>query len=126
MNPPKNVEVFESHARFVAEEETKFDEAVDRVPAVIRYCQEKKISRLLVDLTRLVVFRAPLSHERYRTVREWALEAGSSIALAVVAKKELIDPERFGLLVAENSDMRAFVSEDEAEAIAWLRAQEWC
>ena len=114
----------ENYTRFVVEGEISIEEIIDRVAAAIRYCREKKIPRLLVDLTRLKVSHAPLTHERYWAARRWAAEAGSTLVVAAVAQKELIDVERFGLLVAQNADMRAFISSDENEAVAWLLTQE--
>jgi hypothetical protein len=50
---------------------------------------------------------------------EWASIA-RGLRLAVVARAELIDPERFGITVARNRGLSANVFTSEAEAIDWL------
>jgi len=36
----------------------------------------------------------------------------------------LLDPQRFGVLVARNAGLRAFISSNENEALEWLLGQE--
>jgi len=40
----------------------------------------------------------------------------------VVVRAEMIDPEKFGILVARNAGLDANVFADEAEALSWLKS----
>jgi hypothetical protein len=43
--------------------------------------------------------------------------------MAIVAREEIIDPQKFGVLVARNAGLNAEVSVSLSEALAWLLAQ---
>jgi hypothetical protein len=45
----------------------------------------------------------------------------SVVQLAMVIHAEMIDPEKFGILVARNSELNADVFSQETEALAWLQ-----
>ncbi len=54
-------------------------------------------------------------------VRQWAGAAGGAVQIAVVAKSEVIDPQKFGGVAAKfGASTNALAAE--ADAIAWLRA----
>jgi hypothetical protein len=124
MEVSKQIEVLPDHARFAPEGEVSMAELVALVTEAIRFCREQKIPRLLVDLSRLTGFRPQQLQERYWAVREWAQEAAGAVVIAVVAPEVIVDPQRFGEVVAANVGLRAFISSDKTEALSWLLAQE--
>ena len=124
MEVSKQIEVLANHARFAPEGETSMEEIVSLVTQAIRFCREQKMPRLLVDLSRVTGFRRPPLQERYWAVREWAQEAGGAVVFALVAPEVMVDPQRFGLVVAANVGLRSFISSNENEALSWLLAQE--
>ena len=60
--------------------------------------------------------------ERYVAIGRWAALAGGSVRLAVVARAEMIDAGKFGVIVARNRSLVAEIFTSEAEAAAWLDA----
>jgi hypothetical protein len=77
------------------------------------------VNRLLVNATTLTGFPSPNTWQRFWMATQWASIA-RGLRLAVVARPELIDAERFGITVARNRGLFANVFTSEAEAIAWL------
>lgn len=92
---------------------------------VLDACAQHRLSQLLVDGRG--VYGRMSTGERY----QWAafaaeahqahLAAGNPpLRLAVLARQELIDPQRFGESVARNRGMDTKATTDPAEAAAWL------
>ena len=78
------------------------------------------VNRLLVDTTGLTGFPSPSVWERFWMASEWAAVVHSAVRLAIVARAELIDPDRFGITVARNRGLFANVFSEEPAAIEWL------
>jgi hypothetical protein len=51
---------------------------------------------------------------------KWAESAGSALQVAMVARAEFIDPEKIGVLMAQNRGASGDVFTSEVAAIAWL------
>ncbi|WP_425614563.1 hypothetical protein NA78x_004436 [Anatilimnocola sp. NA78] len=101
---------------------SEFRQAVEAVAEGIRYAvTQPEIRRLLVDSSGLVGFPLPTMLDRYDMGLAWVKAAGtSSIRMALVARPELIDPKKFGVLVAANRGVAGNVFDNEAAALAWL------
>ena len=97
-----------------------FERAVDLVTDAIRRAVAENRPHLLVDVGN-AGFAPPSTVERLRMVREWAGAADGRLRIAMVARPEFIDPERFGVVAAGNFGLAGQVFEREADAIAWLR-----
>lgn len=123
MKKPEKFEVLETHSRYSPAGIVSLEEGVELVTSAIRYCRHQNIRRLLVDSTGLVGFPPPMIHERYWFAKEWAHAARGGVIVALVAREELLDPHRFGVLVAKNNGMTSFASSGEKEAVDWLLAQ---
>lgn len=78
------------------------------------------VSRLLVDGTGLSGFRNPSLPERYWLAREWAMASQNRLACAFIFPTYLIEPERFGVIVATNMGMRVDVFDRLEPAVEWL------
>jgi hypothetical protein len=124
MNPPNDMKQLANHAHYSPQGEVTLAEGIALITRAIRFCRHKKISRLLVDTTRLVGFPPPLIYERYWFAQEWAHEAKGLMVMSVVAREEMIDPQRFGVLAARNAGLESFVSSSASEALSWLLAQQ--
>lgn len=96
-----------------------FEHAVDLISDVIRRAVAESRPHLLLDVGD-ASFAPPSTVERLRMVREWAAAADGRLRIAMVARPEFIDPERFGVVAAGNFGLAGQVFEREAEAIAWL------
>jgi hypothetical protein len=99
-----------------------FDEAIALVRAAIATARSNQARNLLVDTTALTGFPVPSTFQRFLAVVEWAEEASGSVRLAMVARPEMIDPQKFGVTVAANRFLVSNIFPTEAEARAWLEA----
>ena len=109
-----------SYAIFRPSCEVSFREGVALVSEALRHCVKCKISSIIINTTGLTGFKPPDTMDRYSMGEEWAMAGAGSVIVAVVARPELIDPQRFGLIVARNRGQSAEVFTSEEEAVAWL------
>lgn len=96
------------------------DQVVKAVTQVIVATRDQGVKRLLVDASKLSGFASPSVADRYFIVRGWAEVAGGQVEMSMVVQQHLIDPDRFGVIVATNLGMRANVFSSQSEAITWL------
>ena len=120
MESPTSMKVLEGYAHYSPEGVVTFDETVALIAQAIRFCRDHQIALLLVDSRKLTGFPPPLLPERYWMAQEWASAAKGTVILSLVARTELIDQQRFGLLAAKNAGLTAFISDSNTEALAWL------
>jgi len=125
MNPdaPKPLDGFElhqEHASYTPVGVVSLEEAVDLMTRAIIYAREQRISRLLVNALKLTGFPTPSLPQRYWIARGFAAAAAEAVAAAFVLEPHLIDPGRFGVVVAWNLGLRAEVFTDLIEARTWL------
>ena len=99
-----------------------FDEAVELVSAAIAKARENGAGDLLVNTTALTGFTSPDTLDRFFAAVAWAARARGHLRLAVVARAELIDSQKFGVTVAANRGLTADIFTSEAEAAVWLDA----
>ena len=95
-------------------------EAVELVSKAIAYCRERNISKLLFDGRGLVGPSVPSLVDRFLMVEEWAREARSMVAMALVVEAKYIHPHKFGVKVAGDFGFMADVYDSEAAALQWL------
>lgn len=53
-------------------------------------------------------------------VREWAAAAQGSMRIAMVADRRVIDPNKYGVIVAQSHGLTGDVFTTEAAALGWL------
>jgi hypothetical protein len=99
-----------------------FDEVVTRVRAAIAFACSTRARDLVVDTTALIGFPSPDTFQRFLAAVAWAEEAMGRLHLAMVARPEMIDPQKFGVTVAGNRGLLSNIFTTEAEARAWLDA----
>jgi hypothetical protein len=97
-----------------------FGEAVARVRAAVSAACACRAEDLLVDTTGLTGFPAPDTFQRFLAAVAWADEAAGRVRLAMVARPEMIDPNKFGVTVAANRGLVSNIFATEAEARGWL------
>ncbi len=93
------------------------------VTSAITYAREQELRKLMVVTTGLTGFDPPDITARYFFVHEWARAAGGRVFVVLVARPEMIDPQKFGVTVAGNAGLTGDVFESEEEARAWLQRQ---
>lgn len=97
------------------------EQGAELVDQAIGYARDRRISRLLINCSKLTGFPSPSLPQRYFLVRGWAKTAQGLVQVAMVARPEMIDPEKFGVTVARNAGFLAEVYPTEPEALAWLK-----
>ena len=97
------------------------ERAIQLVKAMIGTARERGLRMLLVDLTGLDGFESPSVPARHQLAREWAEAAGGAMRIAFIAKAEMIDPQKFGVVVGRNFGAETDVFTSETDALAWLR-----
>lgn len=120
MNNLANFEVIGKRAFFRPSCRVSFEEAVDLVAAAMKHARDLEMRSLLVNTNGLTGMAAPTIFARHSMVVKWAESAGSRMHVALVARPELIDPEKIGVLMAQNRGVSADVFTSEPAAIGWL------
>jgi len=100
-----------------------FEKAVDWVATAIAVARSNGARDLLVDVSALTGFRSPNTFQRFLAAVAWAEEAEGTLRLAMVARAEMIDPQKIGVTVAANRGLVSNIFTTEAEAVAWLDAR---
>jgi hypothetical protein len=96
-------------------------QGIEMVTAAITRARERGIRKLLVNTCGFTGVESPGLGARYFFVHEWARAAGGQLTLAMVARPEMIDPQKFGVNVAIAAGLQSDVFPTEEEAVAWLR-----
>jgi hypothetical protein len=96
------------------------DQAVGLVRDAIAAARRDGVRDLLVNTCGLYGFATPDTFQRFFAVVAWAAAASAVLRLVVVARAEVIDPQRFGVTVAANRGLVSNIVTTEAEAVAWL------
>ena len=95
------------------------DGAMALLAQAVAHAREHRIPKLLVNAVGLD-FPSPSLPERYFLARKLAATAQGEVQLALVVHAHMIDPERFGVMVARNAGMNVEVFSVETEALDWL------
>lgn len=122
MDMPDRFEMVGGRGLFRPTGFVSFDKAVELVSAAIAEARENGAGDLVVNTTALTGFASPDTIDRFFAAVEWAARASGQLPLAVVARPELIDPQKFGVTVAANRGLTADIFTSEAEAAVWLDA----
>ena len=100
-----------------------FEQAVDLVAEAMVTARELDLADLLVNTTGLTGFTPPSVFARYDMAGKWTQSAGAMLRVAMVARRELIDPQKIGVLMMQNRGGTGDVFATEAEALSWLDAR---
>ena len=121
MNVSDYFEIVDDYAVVRPTVECTVDEAVDFITAAIGMAHDRKITRLLLDIRGMTGFEPPSVVDRYFFVKEWAKAGRGQVRVVLVARPEMIDPQRFGVIAARNVGLIANIFEAEPEALEWLK-----
>jgi hypothetical protein len=120
----ENFELHEDYASLAPVGVVTIEQAVTMVTTAITNARKKGLKHLLVDFLNLKGIRRPVLQERYWIAHEWSREAAEAVSLALILEPQLIDPDRFGVVVAWNLGLRADVFTGVPEALKWLLSGE--
>ena len=96
-------------------------QGVQLVLDAIAVARANGIRNLLANLTGLIGFDSPSTTARYQFMKEGAAAAAGAVRIAMVLRPEIMDPQKFGVLVGRHFGLVSDVFTDEGEAFAWLR-----
>jgi len=100
-----------------------FEQAIEMVAEAIIMARELGLADLLANTTGLTGFTPPSVFARYGMSTKWAQTSGAALRVALVARPELIDPQRIGVLMMQNRGAQGDVFTNETDALAWLDAR---
>lgn len=103
--------------------QVSFEQAVDMIAQGIANARDLGLTDMLANTTGLTGFTPPSVFARYAMSTRWAENAGSTLRVALIARPELIDPQKIGVLMYQNRGGNGDVFTNEAEAFAWLDAR---
>ena len=99
-----------------------FPQAVAMCAEAMRYARSLDLLELLVNTNGLTGFASPDVFARYEMVGQWVPSAGAALKVAMVVRPEIMDPQKIGVVMAQNRGIAAEVFTYESAAIAWLDA----
>lgn len=102
--------------------QVSFEQAVDMVAEAMVTARQLGLIDLMVNTGGLTGFAPPSVFARYSMAAKWAQSAGAALRVALVARAELIDGQKIGVLMLQNRGGRGDVFTTEAEALEWLDA----
>jgi len=103
--------------------QVSFEQAIEMIAEGIRAARELGLADLIANTTGLTGFTPPSVFARHSMAVKWAQSAGSSLRVALVARPELIDPQKIGALMYQNRGGTGDVFINETDALAWLDAR---
>jgi hypothetical protein len=120
MKAPEHFEVMEGYCCYRLSGHGPLAEAASKVLEVITFTREQGMRNLLIDTTGWTGHQSPDTLERYSVAQAFAEAARSAVTLAMVVRPELMDPNKFEVMVAKNRWLHGNVFDSEKDALAWL------
>ena len=120
MNTLANFEYAGKRAFYRPEGIVTFERAVEMVAEGMALARSLGLADILVNTAGLSGFAPPSIFARHALALKWAEAAGSGLHVALVARPELIDPEKIGVLMAQNRGVSGDVFTSEVAALTWL------
>jgi hypothetical protein len=103
--------------------EQSFLAAVRQGESALAQAVQQGVRQVLVDVRELTGFARPSLPELSEMMRRLAETTQGRVKVAFVCRKEFLDEERFGVIVARGQGFDVDAFETEAEAVAWLQEQ---
>ncbi len=100
-----------------------FEQAVDLVAESMRTARSLGLASLLINTLGFTGITPPSIFGRHQLALKWAENAGPKLHVAMVARAELLDPERIGVIMAQNRGVSGDVFTSESAATIWLDAR---
>jgi hypothetical protein len=104
--------------------QVSFEQAVDMVADAISFARELGLVDFVVNTTGLTGFAPPSVFARYAMATKWAQSSGAALRVAMVARAEIIDRQKIGVLMVQNRGGAADVFTTERDALQWLDASQ--
>ncbi|NOT47697.1 MAG: hypothetical protein HOP17_08095 [Acidobacteria bacterium] len=111
----------DNYAVFAPEGAMELQQGIAFVTETIGYCRENDIRGLIVDVRGVVGLKNPSVAEKFWYTQDWAKASERKVAIALVANRDLIDPTKIGVTMAENVGLRSHVFDNMEDAVEWLK-----
>jgi hypothetical protein len=95
-----------------------FEQAIGLVAESMRHARAEGLVDLLVNTQGFTGFPTPSTFARYSLAVKWAESAGESLRVALVTGPEIMDPQKIGVLMAQNRGVNGDVFTNETDALA--------
>ena len=122
MTAVKDFETVGTRAFYRPIEEVSFERALDMCVGAINAARELGLFDIVVNSLGLSGFGPPDVFARYTMATRFVESAGSSLRVAIVARPEIMDPQKIALLMMQNRGVDCECFTNEAEALKWLDA----
>ena len=123
MDAPESFELIGTRGFYRPVAVVTFEQAIEMVAQGMRYARERNLADLLANTHGLTGYPTPSTFARYSLAIKWAESAGGALRVALVTRAEIIDPQKIGVLMAQNRGVNGDVFTNEADALAWLDAR---
>ncbi len=100
-----------------------FEQGAEMIVKAMKQARSLGLADLVVNVIGLTGFEPLKTFERYAMATKWVESAGAALRVAWVLKPELIDPQKIGLVMAQNRGASGEVFATETEALDWLDAR---
>ena len=122
LTPPEFVERIGQRAFYRPVLEAGFEEALGLFATAIEWARDQKCTDMLVSACGISGIESLTTFMRYELAVRWAQSAGA-LRVALVVPENLMDPQKFAMLMAHNRGVNGDVFTSEAEALKWLNAR---
>ena len=122
MNTIENLEFVGKRAFYRPFATLTFERAVELASEAMRQARAQGCVDMLANLVGFTGFPSPSTIGRYSMALKWAESAGSSLRVAMVVRPEVMDPQKIGVLMAQNRGVNGDIFLTEIEALRWLDA----
>ena len=120
MKAPTDFEIMEGYCCYRLSGQGSLAEAASKVIDAIIFSREQGMRNLLIDTTRWTGHANPSTVERFKVAEAFAEAARSAVKLAMVARPELMDPNKFEVMVGRNRGLIGNIFDSEKDALTWL------
>ena len=124
MTAAKDFETIGTRGFYRPVAQVSFETAVDMSAEALRAARSLHLFDFVLNTTGLTGFASPDVFARYLMATKVVESAGISLRVAFVARPELIDPQRIGILMLQNRGMSSEVFTSEPDALRWLDARQ--
>ena len=122
LTPPEFVERIGSRAFYRPVLSASFHDALQRCLAAVTWAREQGCADMIVNVRGISGMEAITAFMKYEVAVGWAQSAGT-MRVALVVPDELMDPNKFALLMAQNRGANGDAFTNEADALQWLNAR---
>ena len=122
MSELQDFEIVGDHAEYRQSGKLSIVRATRLITSGIAFARERQVKNLMVVTLGLTGFKPPSLIRRYYFIIDWAKASGCSVRVAVVTYPEMIDYQKFGVMVATSLGFVSDVFTSEEEALTWLRS----